>query len=36
MQEAASYPQLSNDFDYADKNRDGHVTQREYEAWQSH
>jgi len=36
MQEAASYPPLANDFDYADKNRDGRVTQREYEAWQSH
>jgi len=36
MDEAVSYPPLANDFDYADKNRDGRVTQREYEAWQSH
>lgn len=36
VDQAASYPPLANDFGYADKNRDGRVTQREYEAWQSH
>ncbi|MCX7513536.1 hypothetical protein [Frateuria sp. STR12] len=36
LQQAGSYPPLANDFDYADKNRDGRVTQREYEAWQGH
>ena len=35
-EEAAGYPPLANDFNYADKNRDGRISQREYEAWQSH
>ena len=34
--QAASYPPLANDFDYADKNRDGRITQREYDSWKSH
>jgi hypothetical protein len=34
--QAASYPPLANDFDYADKNRDGRITQREYDNWKSH
>jgi len=36
MQEAANYPPLANDFGYADSNRDGRVTQREYDHWKSH
>ncbi|MEI7036184.1 hypothetical protein [Fulvimonas yonginensis] len=36
MQEAASYPPLANDFDYADRNRDGRISQREYDRWKSH
>ena len=34
--QAASYPPLANDFDYVDKNRDGRITQREYDSWKSH
>jgi hypothetical protein len=36
MKEAASYPPLANDFGYADSNRDGKITQREYDHWKSH
>lgn len=36
MEQAASYPPLANDFDYADKNRDGRISQREYDKWKSH
>ena len=36
MKEAASYPPLANDFGYADSNRDGRITQREYDQWKSH
>ena len=31
--EAAAYPPLANDFIYADKNRDGRISRREYERW---
>jgi hypothetical protein len=31
--QAASYPPLANDFEYADGNRDGHVSKAEYERW---
>jgi hypothetical protein len=36
MKEAASYPPLANDFEHADRNRDGRITQREYDQWKSH
>lgn len=36
MKEAASYPPLANDFEHADSNRDGRITQREYDRWKSH
>jgi hypothetical protein len=35
-QEASSYPPLANDFDHADSNRDGRITQREYDHWKAH
>jgi hypothetical protein len=31
--DAAAYPALANDFQYADKNRDGRITKSEYERW---
>ncbi|ODU33814.1 MAG: hypothetical protein ABS97_10865 [Lysobacteraceae bacterium SCN 69-320] len=31
--EASGYPPLANDFIYADKNRDGRLSRREYERW---
>jgi hypothetical protein len=34
--QASSYPPLANDFDHADRNRDGRITQHEYDNWKSH
>lgn len=34
--QAAAYPPLANDFIHADRNRDGHITKAEYEAWARH
>lgn len=31
--QAAAYPPLANDFLHADRNRDGHISKREYERW---
>jgi len=31
--QASAYPLLANDFKYADRNRDGHISKSEYEAW---
>jgi len=31
--QASGYPLLANDFKYADTNRDGRISKREYEAW---
>jgi hypothetical protein len=31
--DAAAYPALANDFQHADKNRDGRVSKSEYERW---
>lgn len=31
--QAASYPPLANDFDYADSNRNGSISKAEYERW---
>ncbi|MFC5741708.1 hypothetical protein [Dyella tabacisoli] len=31
--QAKAYPPLANDFIYADKNRDGHISKSEYELW---
>ena len=31
--DAAAYPALANDFQYADKNRDGRISKSEYERW---
>lgn len=36
MEQAASYPPLANDFEHADSNRDGRITQREFDHWNSH
>lgn len=36
MEQAASYPPLANDFEHADSNRDGRISQREFERWNSH
>jgi len=32
-EEAASYPPLANDFDYADSNKNGSISKSEYERW---
>ena len=32
-EQAAAYPPLANDFDYADKNRDGKISAAEYARW---
>ncbi|BBD79617.1 EF-hand domain-containing protein [Aerosticca soli] len=34
-EQAAAYPPLANDFDYADRNRDGRISKSEYERWRS-
>ncbi|TCV97186.1 EF hand domain-containing protein [Luteibacter rhizovicinus] len=34
--QASAYPLLANDFQYADKNRDGKISKSEYEAWLKH
>lgn len=31
--QATAYPPLANDFEYADSNRNGHVSKTEYERW---
>lgn len=31
--DAAAYPALANDFQFADKNRDGRISKSEYERW---
>ncbi|MBU6246677.1 MAG: hypothetical protein KGN77_02880 [Xanthomonadaceae bacterium] len=31
--QAAAYPLLANDFDYADSNRDGRISEAEYARW---
>ncbi|HXE77146.1 MAG TPA: hypothetical protein VN614_02765 [Rhodanobacter sp.] len=31
--QADAYPPLANDFEHADKNRDNHISQSEYESW---
>lgn len=31
--QAAAYPPLANDFEYADTNRDGHISKAEYQRW---
>lgn len=31
--QADAYPPLANDFEHADRNRDGHVSKSEYERW---
>ncbi|MDO1530324.1 EF-hand domain-containing protein [Fulvimonas sp. R45] len=33
--QAAAYPPLANDFEYADSNRDGHISKAEYQRWAS-
>jgi hypothetical protein len=33
--QASAYPPLANDFDYADSNRDGHISKAEYQRWAS-
>ena len=32
-EQAAAYPLLANDFDYADSNRDGRISEAEYARW---
>ena len=32
-EQAAAYPLLANDFDYADSNRDHRISAREYARW---
>lgn len=32
-EQAAAYPLLANDFDYADSNRDGRISTAEYSRW---
>ncbi|MBB3227154.1 hypothetical protein FHW69_001755 [Luteibacter sp. Sphag1AF] len=34
--QASAYPLLANDFQFADKNRDGHISRSEYQAWLKH
>ncbi|MET0330045.1 MAG: hypothetical protein ABW154_01325 [Dyella sp.] len=34
-QAASAYPLLANDFAYADRSHDGHITKSEYERWAS-
>ncbi|MDF4025412.1 hypothetical protein P3W24_10595 [Luteibacter sp. PPL201] len=34
--QAAAYPLLANDFEYADSNRDGRISKAEYEKWLKH
>lgn len=36
IEQAAAYPPLANDFDYADRNRDKHISRSEYEQWLKH
>lgn len=31
--QAAAYPPLANDFEYADSNRNGHISKAEYQRW---
>jgi hypothetical protein len=32
-EQAAAYPLLANDFQYADSNRDGHISKAEFDRW---
>lgn len=32
-EQAAAYPPLANDFEFADRNRDKHISKSEYELW---
>ena len=32
-EQANAYPPLANDFEFADKNRDNHISKSEYERW---
>lgn len=32
-EQAAAYPPLANDFEFADRNRDKHISKSEYERW---
>jgi len=34
-EQASAYPPLANDFDHADRNRDGRISKSEYEHWRS-
>jgi hypothetical protein len=35
-EQASAYPLLANDFQYADSNRDGRISQAEYKKWVAH
>jgi len=32
-EQASAFPLLANDFQYADSNRDGHISKAEYQKW---